>query len=559
MSSSLLDRLKRRKLVQWTVAYLAAAWLVLQVLDLLAQPFGWPDLVLRAATALFGVGLLGCLVLAWFHGEKGAQRVGRVEFLMLSAILVIAALSVASVTGPSDHPGSGAAAPTGLEQTVEQLSVGVLPFANISGDSTQEYFSDGLTEELLNALSQLPSLRVASRASSFSFKGRNIPVDSVGRALRVAHVLEGSVRRTPNGVRIGAQLTDVRSGYQLWSDSYDRRLEDILSVQTEISRDIARALSIQLVERTEGSAAAASIDPAAYDAYLRGLYFLRNADYRAALPYLEQAVRRAPSFALAWAELSDAHNQLGRRDEARAAALRAIHTDSTLAEAHGAMAYIHFFYDRDWPAAERRFERALALKPGYVQVVQRRAYAYLALGRAAEAVGEIERAGTLDPLSLRIAIDRALIYFYARRFEQAEAQFRHLLVADSASGTGPWGLGQIALLRGDTAEAAQWFARGGSTLLAALASADTAGALALLAPIESAGTSGNPLGMAQAYTLLGRPDDAFRWLTRGLEERDRLITLAAIDPRLDMLRDDPRMARFLERLGPEWAGMARPR
>jgi hypothetical protein len=186
------DRLRSRKLVQWGVAYLAAAWLILQLVDLLADNFSWPTSATRIATVLLAVGFLAALVIAWYHGEKGAQRVSGVEILMLAGILVIAG-AAAAFFARSPHRSAGEGPPA--RAVAEQTSIAVLPFVNMSGKPDQEYFSDGLTEELLNVLAQLPELRVASRTSAFAFKGQEVGIDSIARALRVAHVLEGACGR----------------------------------------------------------------------------------------------------------------------------------------------------------------------------------------------------------------------------------------------------------------------------------------------------------------------------------------------------------------------------
>jgi Flp pilus assembly protein TadD len=400
---------------------------------------------------------------------------------------------------------------------------------------------------------------VASRTSAFSFKGSNVPIDSIGRALRVAHVLEGSVRRSADRVRVTAQLIDAVSGYDLWSGSYDREIEDLLTMQTEIGTDIARVLSIELVERATGSAGAASVDPGAYDAYLRGLYYMNGLDYASARRQLELAVAGGSGFAPAWAALSDAYNQLGRRDEARSAALRAIEADSTLAEAYAALAYIDFFYDRNWPAAEQHLARALALNSTFVPAIQRRSYAYVTMGRAAEAVDEIDRAAALDPLSPRIAVDQGIIYTFARRYDLAERHFRRMLAADSGSVFARSLLGQLALIAGRREEAARWFAEGDDSLHYSMAVGDTARAVELLAARERSRGPDNALSVAQSYAWLGMPVPAFRWLDRGLAEGERLIMLAAVDPLFDPVRSDPRMSDFLERLGPPWAVGSSPR
>ena len=235
---SLFARVRARKLFQWAAAYVAGAWLVLQLIDVLTDRLAWPDVIFRAAIVLLAVGFLAALVVAWYHGERGEQRVSGVELGMLAGIFTLAAVSVMYFAGTSptavagDVPAADAAPHAG--------SIAVIPFVNMSGDAEQEYFSDGLTEELLNVLAQQQGLRVASRTSSFAFKGSRVPVDSIARALRVAHVLEGSVRRDGEHIRITAQLIKADDGYHVWSQTYDRQLASVFAVQDEISRAIVR-------------------------------------------------------------------------------------------------------------------------------------------------------------------------------------------------------------------------------------------------------------------------------------------------------------------------------
>lgn len=534
------------------MAYLAASWLVLQVLDFLANPFSWPDPVLRIATILLAVGVLPVLVIAWYHGEKGAQRVSVVELLMLTATLIVGVAAVMWAGGGQQQAGSRVPASV-ADSLVDSNSIAVLPFVNVSGDVSQEYFSDGLTEELHNALAQIPQLHIASRTSSFSFKNQTVPVDSIGRALRVAHLLEGSVRKSENRVRISARLTQVQSGYQLWSQSYDRDLADVFALQTEIATDIARILNIELVQRRAESAAAASIDPEAYDAYLRGLYRMNALDYGSARTQLELAVESAPEFGPAWAVLSDAYNQLGRRTDARSAARRAVEADSSLAAAYAALAYIDFFYDRDWPAAEQNLERALALDPTHIPAIQRRAYAYVAMGRGDDAVREIDRAAVLDPLSPRVAVDQGLIYILARRYQLAEGHLHRLLADDSSNTWARSFLGHVALAQGRTDEAVSWFAHANDSLYLSVVAGDTVRALSLLEARRRRGGRDRAYELGRGYALLGKADDAFRWLEQGLADQERLIMLAAVDPHFDSLRSDPRMRGFLNDLGAPWS------
>ena len=249
--SEFLIRLKQRKLVQWALAYVAASFALIQVLDVVAQRFAWPDQLERILILALAVGFFVVLVLAWYHGERGAQRVSSTEIVILALLLAIGGglLWRFARVGPTSSPDEArrnpevvAAAPA---ISIPAKSVAVLPFANLSGDPKQAYFSDGVTEEVLNALAQLPNLKVAARTSAFTFKSNASDVHEVGRVLSVATVLEGSIQKSGDEVRITVQLVDTRSGYQLWSENYDRKLNNIFAVEDEISNAVADKLRVQ--------------------------------------------------------------------------------------------------------------------------------------------------------------------------------------------------------------------------------------------------------------------------------------------------------------------------
>jgi TolB-like protein len=242
----LLQRLKERKLVQWALAYLAGAWALLECLGFLSEQFQWPALVAQVVTILAAFGFFVALVVAWYHGEKGQQRVSGAELPMIAALLAVAAAAlgiwsrgtvpyVATAPEPYDP---------GVVRDDGRPSIAVLPFADMSPDGDQEFFADGIAEEILNALTQVSGLRVAARTSAFSFKGSDTDIRTVGERLSVGSVLEGSVRKEGNQVRITAQLIDVEDGFHVWSESYDRELKSVFDVQDEIAREVVGALEV---------------------------------------------------------------------------------------------------------------------------------------------------------------------------------------------------------------------------------------------------------------------------------------------------------------------------
>src|SRR5206468_10163495 len=260
--SEFLDRLKQRKLVQWTLAYVAAAFALLQGIDIVAQRFGWPEQTMRFVIITLSVGLFVTLVLAWYHGERGAQRVAGTELLILALLLAIGGgllWRFASITrGPTERPVAAQPAAESKSE-VNANSVAVLAFANLSDDKGSEYFSDGISEELLTVLQKIPGLHVAARTSAFSFKDKNATAQEIGQKLGVAHLVEGSVRKAGDIVRIAARLTRTDTGEQLWSENFTRDLKDVFAVQTELAQTIVGQLSGQLTNDAANPAAKAAI------------------------------------------------------------------------------------------------------------------------------------------------------------------------------------------------------------------------------------------------------------------------------------------------------------
>lgn len=392
------DRLKRfiheihrRSLWQVLGIYLVASWVVLQVVETLEGMVTLPEWFAGLAIGLLVVGLPIVLATA-FVQEGGPGREAEDEEVGVPAappggasglftwrnafgggVLAFALLGFVGTGwllfggGLSTRP-----APASIEQ-----SVAVLPFVNMSADPDNEYFSDGITEELLNAVAQIPGLRVPARTSSFSFKGRDIPVGEIAEALGVAHILEGSVRRDGDRVLITAQLVDARTGGVVWSDRFARELDDIFAIQRQIATAIANQLRITLSEGEEATLVTQRpVDPGAYDSYLKGRYEMvrfRRAAMGRAIEHFQESIRVDPGYAPAHAALSIAYTlfsqplggmaNLEGLPLARAAAERALDLDTQLSEAHVGLGMVHFIYDRDWEAAEQEFRRAVDLDP----------------------------------------------------------------------------------------------------------------------------------------------------------------------------------------------------
>jgi TolB-like protein/Tfp pilus assembly protein PilF len=463
----------------------------------------------------------------------------------------------------------------GDEGPAPRASAAVLPFVDLSAERDQEYFSDGLTEELITSLSQIEGLRVAARTSSFQFKDRNADVREVGRSLDVGAVVEGSVRRSGSRLRVAAQLVNAEDGYQLWSQVYDRELTDVFAVQEEIARAIVQALRVELgVARSAALSKAPTRDLEAYDLYLRGRFAWNNRS-AAALPqavrYLQQAVARDSGFARAWAALADAYVLVvpyagWSREEiwpkAKAAAQQALALDGTLAEAHTSLAYGTMIYDWDWAAAEASFRRAIAADPNYPTAHQWYADFLAGRGRLEESLREMQRAHALDPLSRIIGVELGWVYYQMGLNQEAEAQLRRTLALDPNYPHALLNLGLVFLVTGRYAEAIDTLGRaidlGGDydPLNAALVTSharagDLGTARRLLGELTARAARGEvgQFGLAIAYTGLGETDSAFAALHRAIDQRDIFLPEVFSDPLLDPLRQDPRFARILERVG----------
>ncbi len=338
-------------------------------------------------------------------------------------------------------------------------SIAVLPFADLSQAKDQEYFSDGLAEELLNVLAKSPELRVAGRTSSFQFKGKNEDPRVIGQKLGVTTLLEGSVRKAGNHVRITAQLVKVADGFHLWSETYDRELTDIFAVQDEIARSVSRALKVKLLGKNRSPPASRGSNAEAYNLYLQGKYFFArrtNEDLKKAIAYYEQALRLDPAYALAWVGLAEAHIfESGQGDvpvhegfrKSRVEVEKALTLDPNLAEAHLALGAIRMAYDWDWSGAEAAYDRALELEPGNATVVRGAASLAATLGRFDAAIDLTRHRVELDPLSVGSHFGLGIYAWYAGRLDEAEAAFRKVLELNPDYPLAHLHLGRIYLTR----------------------------------------------------------------------------------------------------------------
>jgi TolB-like protein/Tfp pilus assembly protein PilF len=464
----------------------------------------------------------------------------------------------------------------GSAPSAPDTGVAVLPFDDLSADDANRHFADGVTEEILTNLARVGDLRVIARASVMPYRNTDRPVAEIAEELDVSHVLEGSVRRVGDRVRISAQLIDAGTNAQMWADSYDRRLEDVFAVQSDIATRVAEALQAELTaDVAERIEKAPTDDLEAYNLYLRGRYFWHRRteeDLRASARFFERALKRDSGYARAWAGLADAYSVLAFYDylpprkaypRAKAAARRALAIDETLGEAHASLGYVTLYHGWDAARAEAAFRRAIELNPSYSVAHQWYANHLVATGRFDEAVREMSRAREVNPLSLIANGALGWVYYYAGRHEEAVEQCDRALEMDPDWDLGHlWkGLaleemgrtdGAIASLR----RAVDLSERSGITVAAlahALASAgETAEARELLSDLVRAGHEGRyqpSFEIAKIHVALGEPDEALRWLEQALEERSHSMVFLEVDPQLAPLRSVPRFRRLVERVG----------
>ena len=418
---SFFDELKRRNVIRVGLAYVVLSWVLLQVGDVLFEALRLDDSALTIMLVILALGLIPAVIIAWVYeltpeGVKRESEVDRTQSITTHTghrlnVTIVALLVVAlglfawdSVVNRDGAPSTGTSSQTG------QRSIAVLPFADMSAEGDQAYFGDGIAEELLNVLAQVEGLKVAARTSSFKFRGDDHDIVEIGNALNVSTVLEGSVRKVGNQVRITAQLIDVAAGYHLWSETYDRELDNILAVQDDIAESIADALKLELQLHTDGGASRADVGEA-YDLYLRGRELAREpskAGLMRALQYYEQALAIDPDFApalgavaSAWIWLEDYGGIQGQEafDKAEPAARRALELDPTRADALTAMGFVEDRQYSNPAAAKEYFERALAANPAHTEAATLYADALVDLGDVQRALEIRREAVERDPLS----------------------------------------------------------------------------------------------------------------------------------------------------------------
>ena len=453
-------------------------------------------------------------------------------------------------------------------------SLAVLPFSNMSGDPEAEYLSDGITESIINSISQLGKLRVVPRSRVFRYKGYDFDPQEAGRALNVRAVLSGRVVQRGDTLIIRTELVDVANESQLWGEQYSRKFADILTVQEEIATEISQKLQLRLTrEEKKQLAKRYTENIRAYQTYLKGRYcWSRRTEesLKKGIDYFQQAIREDPNYALAYVGLADSYNLLGWYSvlpskevfpKAKEAASKALEIDDRLPEAHASMAYAMFLYDWEYLAAEKEFKRAVQLRPGYGTARHWHAELLIATGRTDEAIDEAKRALETDLLSLIINALVGWVFYHARQYDQAIKHHRETLEMDADFVPSHLFLGQAFEQVGRFEEAIAEFQKairlsGGSTqIVAALGhayavSGNRNGAIRILEELEQLSKQRyvTPLDIAFVYAGLNQRDQAIEWLEKAYEERSCNLVYVKIDPRLEPLHSDPRFQDLLRRM-----------
>ncbi len=590
---TLFAELKRRQVFKVAAVYGAVAFVVMQAADFLVPALRLPDGVATgiALVAILGLPLAVALAWAFEMTPEGVQRERPASSAELESIVaqprgrrwpagILALAGVVLVAGGGwwvlgrdAGAGDGSGAPAAVADSPDRRSIAVLPFANMSGDPDNEYFSDGITDDIITHLSKLSDLKVISRTSVMRFKQTDKGLREIAAELGVATILEGGVQRIGDRVRINAQLIDALTDEHVWAEQYNRELIDVFAIQSDVALQIAGALQARLSPDERGRVERRPTENLeAYNLYLQGRFFWNKRTregLETAIDYFERAIDLDPEYALAWVGLADAYSILADwgyvsfeeiLGEAKAAATKALEIDETLGEAHIALAQIRA-HEWDWPTATSEFERGLRLSPGYASGHQWYGSHLGIVGRLQEGIREMERARELDPLSLIINSNVGMLLNWAGRHDESEAALRRALELDPDFVGAVQELGFTFEAQSKFEDAIEAYRRalelsGGLIGRAELGHVygvmgRRAEALEMLGRLEeeAAVRYVAPVELAILNAGLGNTDAAFAWLEEGYRRRDATLTWRIQTPGLRELRSDPRFADLLRRLG----------
>ena len=546
--------------------YAVAAWLIVQVAEVLIDLASLPEWIGPTVLWLLAVGFPIALVLSWFYEitpagitlEKNVDRAESVTHITGRRFdfIVISLLAAAVILFAYDKWWTGGP----LEQ-----SIAVLAFTNMSGDPEQEYFSDGISEELLNLLVKIPELRVTSLSSAFSYKGKGIDIPTIAAELNVAHILEGSVRKVGNQVRITAQLIEAESDTHIWSETYDRTFDDIFAIQDEIAARVVEQLKITLLGDVPKMK---ETDPEAYALVLQARYLRRQRTpdaYEKSVALFEQALAIDPDYAAAWASLAVAYTDqagtgLRPLDEgyrlAREAANRALALDPGYAPAHRRLGQIAMSYDRDLAAAARHYERALAIEPANTDSIGSAARMASTLGRLDQAIALGEYAAARDPVNPVAYSNLGISYYYTGRLDEAIASYRTTLTLSPGYIGAQFLIGMALLLKGEPEAALEAMQKEAfevfrliGLVMAHHALGQAAASDAVLSELIEKYEQDAAINIAYVLAFRGEADRAFEWLNMAAAYHDPGLSGITTEPLFANVHDDPRWLPFLESIG----------
>jgi TolB-like protein len=570
--------LKRRNVYKVAVAYIVAGWALAQGIAQVFPVFDVPNWAIRLVVLLIIIGLPVALVLAWAFEitPQGIKRTETADAMpqagrqknnaWIYVVVVGAVVSIGLFFLGRYTAGNAASRHSEAAASLPQKSIAVLPLLNESGDPKDEYFSDGLSEELIAALAQISGLKVIGRSSSFRFKDRKEEPKTIGEKLGVSTLLDGTVRKQGDQVRIVAELVNAADGIQLWTRTFDRELKDIFAVQEEIAQAVAESLKVTLL----GSDSAQRSGPnnvEAHNAYLQGHFHFQRRnleDYRKAVGYFDQAIRLDPNYALAYAERSEAWTFIGDLTgqhepawvNARSDAEKAVAIAPDLAEAHAALGFVRFLVDWKFTEGLNELKRAKELSPSNPTANDVLARLIVYLGRIDEAERQARQAVELDPLSVIAQNNLARVLFYAGKLDEADAAARKSAeLQPAAAATHRWQAlmaaqrddGETAL-REAQLEPDEGYRRF-ELAVAQYVLGDRQAADAALADLIASGRDQLAYQIAQVYAVRGEKDKAFEWLQISFDNHDTGTLSVLVDPLLRGLRADPRYKNLLVKLG----------
>ena len=578
------SELKRRNVYKVAVAYVVVAWLLIQAASILFPTFEAPPWVMKVFVALLLLCFPVALILSWAFEitPEGIKRESEVEpnksirrrtgrkIVGLTVVLAVIAAGL-MVFRSSRLTSLNSAQPiTSVVNAVADKSVAVLPLVNTSGDPANEYFSDGLSEELIAVLAKIPDLKVIGRSSSFLFKGKSGDSGAIGQKLGVAHLIEGSVRKQGERVRIVAELITAADGRSIWSETYDRELKDVFAVQEEIAKAVAEQMKVRLLgEKTRSDAVPSNQNPAAHNAVLQSDFYFQQQtaeSIQKAISFAQEAVRLDPSYALAYAKLSQAWRQYGASfavdnaekayEEARVAAEKAAFLAPDLVEVRKAIGWVSMTPALDFRAAEKEFRRALELSPGDAGAKNALSYSLMAQGRLAEAEQICREAILLDPLVTILWYNLGRLAVAAGRYQDAEESFRKGLEIQPRAARFHNYLATLDILQKNPTAALQQaqlesddFWREYALTLIQQTQPDRAAADTALKNFSSKYATNGAYQIAVIHALRKEPDEMFRWLDNAYAAHDSGLTQLVITPFVFEYRDDPRFVALCQKLG----------